>query len=79
MIAQIFPEVLQWYQSLPVLGPLMDSFAAWLHDLQACHRLFRRKFPGEESSVLVLRRFFCERGWLRPAAAPEPSRTEIQK
>lgn len=115
MIAQIFPRDFQRYQSLPVLGPLMDSFAAWLHEqqytwrssryelrmaahvchylkrravrriedlteehLQACHRLFRRKFPGEESSVLVLRRFLSERGWLQPAAAPEPSRTEIQ-
>ena len=32
MITQIFPKDFQRYQSLPVLGPLMDSFAAWLQD-----------------------------------------------
>ncbi|MCI0349252.1 MAG: tyrosine-type recombinase/integrase [Acidobacteriales bacterium] len=114
MITQFFPKDFQRYQSLPVLGPLMDSFAAWLHDqrytwrssryelrmaahvceylkrravrriedlteehLQACHRLFRRKFPKEEGSVRVLQRFLCERGWVQAAAAPEPSRTDI--
>jgi hypothetical protein len=99
MITQFFPKDFQRYQSLPVLGPLMDSDAAWLHDqrytwrssryelrmaahvceylkrravrriealteqhLQACHRLFRRKFPKEEGSVRVLQRFLSERG-----------------
>ena len=32
MIAQIFPNAFQRYLSLPVLGPLMDPYAAWLHD-----------------------------------------------
>jgi hypothetical protein len=32
MITHFFPKDFQRYQSLPVLGPLMDSFAAWLHD-----------------------------------------------
>jgi site-specific recombinase XerD len=115
MITQLFPKNFQRYQSLPVLGSLMDSFAIWLHDqrytwrssryemrmaahvceylkrravrriedlteehLQACHHLFRRKFPKEEGAVLVLRRFLRERGCLQPAATPEPSRTDIQ-
>lgn len=30
MIAQIFPKDFHRYLSLPVLGPLMDSYAAWL-------------------------------------------------
>ncbi len=32
MITQIFPKDFQRYLSLPVLGPFMDSFAAWLQD-----------------------------------------------
>jgi len=32
MITQIFPKGFQRYLSLPVLGPFMDSFAAWLQD-----------------------------------------------
>jgi integrase/recombinase XerD len=115
MITHFFPYGFQRYQSLPVLGSLMDSYAAWLHDqhytwrssryelrmaahvcrylkrrsirriedlttehLQACHRLFRHKFPEEEGSVLVLQRFLSEHGWIQAAAAPEPNRTDIQ-
>jgi integrase len=114
MITQIFPKDSQRYLSLPVLGPLMDSFAAWLQDrryswrstrfelrmaarvcqylnhrgvrqiadlseqhLQACHRLFRRKFPSEAGSVRVLATFLSERGWVQRCAAPLPSRTDI--
>ena len=32
MITEIFPQDFQRYQSLPVLGPLMDRYADWLHD-----------------------------------------------
>ena len=31
MITQIFPQGFQRFLSLPVLGPLMDRYAAWLH------------------------------------------------
>lgn len=34
MIAQIFPKKFQRYLSLPVLGPLMDSYAIWLNEQQ---------------------------------------------
>jgi hypothetical protein len=34
MIVEIFPEGFQRYQSLPVLGPLMDRYADWLHRQQ---------------------------------------------
>src|SRR5262245_22401944 len=115
MITHFFPHGFQQYLSLPVLGPLMDPFAAWLHEqrytwrsgryelrmaahvcqylkrravrriedlteehLNACHRLFRRKFPNEGGSVRVLQRFLCERGWVQAAAAPVPSSTDIQ-
>jgi len=32
MITEIFPKDFQRYLALPVLGPVMDAFAAWLHD-----------------------------------------------
>ncbi len=32
MISQIFPKDFERYLSLPVLGSVMDSFAAWLQD-----------------------------------------------
>lgn len=38
MIAQFFPKDFQRYLSLPVLGPLMDPFATWLHEQQYTHR-----------------------------------------
>lgn len=45
--------------------------------LHACHRLFRRKFPGEAGSVRVLATFLFEHGWVQRSAAPPPSRTDI--
>jgi len=114
MISQIFPKDFQRYLSLPVLGSVMDSFAAWLQDrhytwrstrfelrmaarvcgylkrrgirtivdlseqhLQACYRLFRRKFPKEEGSVRVLETFLVEQGLVHRSAAPQPSRTDV--
>ena len=99
MIAEIFPEGFQRYQSLPVLGPLMDRYAAWLREhqytwrstryellmagraaeylkrrsvcrleeltqqhLDACHRLFSKKYRAEAGAVLVLARFLHEIG-----------------
>jgi integrase/recombinase XerD len=41
MIAEIFPEGFQRYQSLPVLGPLMDRYAAWLREEQYTWRSTR--------------------------------------
>ena len=32
MITQIFPQGSQRFLSLPVLGPFMDRYAAWLHE-----------------------------------------------
>lgn len=114
MITQTFPKAFQKYQSLPVLGPLMDSYATWLHDhrytwrssryelrmaakvcrylrrrsiqrtedvteehLQACHRLFKRKFPEQEGSVRVLSRFLCERGLVKATAVPKSRRKDV--
>ena len=34
MIAEIFPKGFQRYESLPVLGPLMDRYAEWLRQQQ---------------------------------------------
>lgn len=114
MITQIFPKDFQRYLSLPVLGPSMDSFAAWLQDrhytwrstrfelrmaarvcgylkrrgvrtvadlseqhLQACYRLFRRKFPKEAGSVRVVATFLFEHGWVQRSAASQPSRADV--
>jgi len=38
MIAQVFPKDFPQYLSLPVLGPLMDSYTTWLHEHQYTHR-----------------------------------------
>ncbi len=110
MITQMFPKDFQRYLDLPVLGPLMDAYAAWLfeqqythrssqyelrmaariceflrsrgrhrvedvseNDLQACYKLFRRKFPKEEGSVRVLTRFLMEQAMVQPSPTPEPS------
>jgi len=32
MLAKFFPQDFLRYQSLPLLGPIMDSYACWLHD-----------------------------------------------
>lgn len=41
MIAQAFPKDFQRYLSLPVLGPMMDRYAAWLFEQQYTHRSTR--------------------------------------
>ena len=38
MIAQLYPKDFPRYLSLPVLGPWMDSYAAWLHEKQYTRR-----------------------------------------
>lgn len=41
MITQVYPKDFQRFLSLPVLGPWMDSYAAWLHEQQYTHRSSR--------------------------------------
>ena len=41
MIAQLYPKDFPRYLSLPVLGPWMDSYAAWLHEKQYTRRSSR--------------------------------------
>jgi hypothetical protein len=113
MITQVFPKVYQKYLDLPVLGPLMETYTAWLFeqqytrlsnrqnlyiaahvcgflksrgidcvedvsesDLEACYRLFRRKFT-RAGSVRVLTRFLIEQGLVQPSPAPEPGPKEV--
>ena len=38
MIAQVFPKDFPRYLSLPVLGPLIDPYATWLHEQQYTRR-----------------------------------------
>jgi len=42
MITQMFPKVFQNYVDLPVLGPLMDEYAAWLFEQQYTRQSSRR-------------------------------------
>ena len=41
MIAQAFPKDFQRYLALPLLGPMMDRYAAWLFEQQYTHRSTR--------------------------------------
>ncbi len=41
MITQMFPKDFQRYLDLPLLGPLMDTYAAWLFERQYTHRSSR--------------------------------------
>jgi integrase/recombinase XerD len=41
MITKFFPEGFQRYLSLPILGPLMDRYAGWLHEQQYTWRSAR--------------------------------------
>lgn len=41
MIAQVFPKDFRRYLALPVLGPLMDPYAAWLQEQQYTRRSTR--------------------------------------
>jgi integrase/recombinase XerD len=41
MITQMFPKDFQRYLDLPVLGPLMDAYAAWLFEQRYTHRSSR--------------------------------------
>jgi integrase/recombinase XerD len=41
MIAQAFPKDFQRYLALPVLGPMMDRYAAWLFEQRYTHRSTR--------------------------------------
>ncbi len=41
MISEFFPQGFQRYQTLPLLGPLMDRYATWLHEQQYTWRSTR--------------------------------------
>lgn len=110
MLMEFFPGGSQRYLSLPVLGPLMDHYAGWLHEqhytwrsarfelrmagrvadylegqavcriedlsqrhLDECHSWFRRTFPEEAGSVLVLTRFLHIGGHVNELPSPLPS------
>lgn len=61
MIAHFFPKGFQRYVSLPVLGPLMDPYAAWLHD----QRYTRRSSRYELRMAAHVCRFLKNRGMRR--------------
>jgi len=41
MIAQAFPKDFQRYLAVPILGPMMNQYAAWLYEQQYTHRSTR--------------------------------------
>lgn len=46
MITKFFPGGFQRYLSLPILGPLMDNYASWLHARQYTWRSARYELWG---------------------------------
>ena len=56
MIAEIFPEGFQRYQSLPVLGPPMDRYAAWLREEQYTWRSTRYELLMAGRAAAYLKR-----------------------
>ena len=41
MLSKYFPQDWQRYQSLPILGPIMEHYARWLDELQYTWRSAR--------------------------------------
>ena len=103
MITHFFPTKFHQYISLPVLGPIMDSYSGWLtdqqytlrttkyqirmtyhiakylkhkgfnlienvneNDLDNCYLAFRKNFPREAGTVMVLKRYLVEQNLLQP-------------
>jgi hypothetical protein len=56
MITRIFPQGSQRFVSLPVLGPLMDRYAGWLHEQQYTWRSTRYELRMSEISEVLRHR-----------------------
>jgi site-specific recombinase XerD len=61
MITQVYPKDFQRFLSLPVLGPWMDSYAAWLHE----HQYTRRSSRYELRMAARVSEFLKRRGFQR--------------
>jgi len=61
MITQAFPKDFQRYLALPVLGPMMDRYAAWLFEQQYTHRStrFELRMAARASEFLKSRGLRC--------------------
>ncbi|MHC1727314.1 MAG: hypothetical protein AB9866_15130 [Syntrophobacteraceae bacterium] len=61
MITQAFPKDFQRYLTLPVLGPIMDRYAAWLFEQQYTHRStrFELRMAARASEFLKSRGLRC--------------------
>ena len=56
MLTKFFPQDFQRYQSLPVLGSLMDRYACWLHDQQYTWRSARYELRMASRAAEYLKR-----------------------
>jgi len=56
MLIKFFPQDFQRYQSRPVLGPLMDRYACWLHDQQYTWRSARYELRMASRAAEYLKR-----------------------
>jgi hypothetical protein len=56
MITQAFPKDYQRYLAVPVLGPMMDRYAAWLFEQQYTHRSTRYELRVAARVAEFLRR-----------------------
>lgn len=61
MITQVYPKDFQRFLSLPVLGPCMDSYSAWLPEHQYTHRSTRY----EMRMAVRVSHFLKKRGFRR--------------
>ena len=61
MIAQAFPKDYQRYLAIPILGPMMNRYAAWLFEQRYTHRSTRYelRMAARASNFLKLQGFQC--------------------
>ena len=61
MIAQAFPKDFQRYLAVPILGPMMDQYAAWLFEQRYTHRSTRYelRMAARASEFLLCQGFQC--------------------
>lgn len=61
MIAQAFPKDYQRYLAIPLLGPMMNRYAAWLFEQRYTHRSTRYelRMAARASNFLKLQGFQC--------------------
>jgi len=68
MITQVYQKDFQRFLSLPVLGPWMDSYAAWLHE----HQYTRRSSRYELRMAARVSKFLRGKGYRKVRISAKP-------